>query len=45
MGFKMRSSSNFFRKNLWAILLADIILLVFCYVSAYAIRFEGSICA
>ena len=43
MGFKMRSSSNFFRKNFWAILLADIILLVSCYVSAYAIRFEGSI--
>jgi FlaA1/EpsC-like NDP-sugar epimerase len=43
IGFKMPRSSNYFRKNFWAILLADIILLVFCYVSAYAIRFEGSI--
>ena len=43
MGFKMRRSSNSFRKNFWAILLADIILLVFCYISAYAIRFVGSI--
>jgi FlaA1/EpsC-like NDP-sugar epimerase len=43
MGFKVPSSSNLFRKNFWAILLVDIILLVFCYVSAYGIRFEGSI--
>ena len=43
MGFKMFSSSNYLRKNFWAILLTDIILLVLCYVSAYAIRFAGSI--
>lgn len=43
MHFKMLSSSNYFRKNFWAILLTDIILLVLCYVSAYAIRFAGSI--
>lgn len=43
MLFEMRNSSTIFRKKFWTILLADITLLVLCYVSAYAIRFEGSI--
>jgi FlaA1/EpsC-like NDP-sugar epimerase len=42
-GFKICSSSNLLRKNLLLILLADIVLLVLCYISAFAIRFEGSL--
>ena len=33
----------FLRKNLWVILIADIVLLVLCYICAYCLRFEGSI--
>ena len=43
MFFEMAIPPCSSERNLWAILLADIILLVLCYVSAYAIRFEGSI--
>jgi FlaA1/EpsC-like NDP-sugar epimerase len=33
----------FLKKNFWIMLLSDIVLLCFCYVSAYWLRFEGSI--
>jgi len=42
-GFKTRSASHYVRKNFWTVLLADILLLIFSYGCAYAIRFVGSI--